>query len=64
MKCNCCGKSIQDNGQEDYLVINKQWGFFSGKDLEQHQFVVCEPCYDEWVRHFVYPPQIDDYNVG
>ena len=37
MKCNCCGKEIKEEQgiqKEDVLEIVKDWGYFSGKDME------------------------------
>lgn len=55
-KCNCCGKPIKvltDSGiYEDYLAITKKWGYFSNKDLSKHSFIICEACYDQWIKTF------------
>ena len=62
-KCNCCGKEIkteQGIQKEDVLVISKEWGYFSGKDMERHQMVVCETCYDNWVSGFKIPPTVEE----
>ena len=45
--CNCCGKEIQikENTQialEDYIMIEKIWGYFSKKDGIRQKMVVCE----------------------
>ncbi len=53
--CDCCGKEIKKE-KEDYLEIEKTWGYFSEKDGDKHQFDICEHCYDVWVGGFVYPP--------
>ena len=40
--CHCCGHEIK---QEDYLYIEKDWGYFSnGKDGQKHSFILCESC--------------------
>ena len=60
-KCNCCGKEIimeQGMEKEDVLAIVKDWGYFSGKDMEQHSLVICEACYDNWVSGFKIPPKV------
>lgn len=62
-KCNCCGKEIKEEQgipKEDVLVIVKDWGYFSGKDMEQHRLVICEACYDKWVSGFQIPPEITE----
>ena len=56
--CNQCGRMLRmENGilKEDALIIKKEWGYFSKKDLEVHEFVLCEACYDKWIRNFVIP---------
>lgn len=58
MQCNCCGKYMkfqQDIPMEDYVVVRKQWGYFSGKDGEMDQFVLCEACYDKMIENFKIP---------
>lgn len=60
-KCNCCGKEIKkEKGlqKEDVLAVVKDWGYFSGKDMERHSFVICETCYDTWVSGFKIPPEV------
>ena len=47
--CNCCGKSMKiQNGMllEGICSVDTTWGYFSGKDLEKHEFDLCEECYD------------------
>ena len=47
--CNMCGKRIKEEAgilKEDYLVIEKKWGYFSEKDGEIHKIRLCEECYD------------------
>lgn len=58
-KCNCCGKTIKEEQgiqKEDVLEIVKDWGYFSGKDLERHRLLICEACYDNWISGFRIPP--------
>lgn len=53
--CNVCGKKLNCKDgvlQEDALFVKKKWGYFSKKDLEIHEFVICEDCYDEMVAGF------------
>ena len=60
-KCNCCGKEINEEQgiqREDVLEVVKDWGYFSGKDMERHRLIVCEACYDKWVSGFRIPPEI------
>lgn len=61
MCCNACGRELQmQQGilREDALVVKKSWGFFSGKDLEVHEFVLCEACYDHMVSGFQKPVSV------
>lgn len=60
--CNCCGKEIlktdhTDVALEDYVVIEKSWGYFSKKDGICQKMIVCESCFDAWTRSFTQPPQ-------
>lgn len=61
--CNMCGKTIKEEAgvlKEDYLVIEKKWGYFSEKDGEIHKIRLCEECYDKWIKSFQIPPKIQD----
>lgn len=51
--CNCCGRSL--NEKEDVFLGRKEWGYFSGKDLETHEFILCEECYDKITEQFLIP---------
>ena len=45
--CNSCGKRIVDTigrDMEEYIHIEKIWGYPSEKDGECHSFDLCEPC--------------------
>jgi ribosomal-protein-alanine N-acetyltransferase len=59
--CNVCGKEIKvenDIVKEDCLIVEKEWGYFSDKDLEVHHLCICEHCYDEWIKSFKIPVKI------
>lgn len=60
--CNGCGKDIWhlEGGikQEDYISMDKMWGYFSNKDGENHHVDICEACYDRWIRTFQIPVEI------
>ena len=61
--CHACGRElIEKDGilQEDALFVRKDWGYFSKKDLQIHEFVICEECYDKWVKGFVKPVEVSD----
>lgn len=59
IKCNCCGQTIKKIDKvplhEDYLHIEKKWNYFSSKDLQIHNFDICESCYDKWCSTFMIP---------
>lgn len=60
--CNQCGKEIEVvNGiaKEEVLTVEKQWGYFSDKDNELHQFDLCEDCYDKLLSSFKIPVEIE-----
>lgn len=48
---------LMENGlaREDYVMITKSWGYFSGKDGKKDTFCLCEACYDEITAGFVLP---------
>lgn len=61
--CNACGRQIRkDNDilKEDVLKVTKDWGYFSKKDLQIHEFVLCEECYDKMIDGFVRPVEISE----
>jgi ribosomal-protein-alanine N-acetyltransferase len=50
--CNSCKKEIMPEREiwkEDFISIDKKWGYFSKKDGENHHLDLCEDCYDRWV---------------
>ncbi|WP_310601974.1 hypothetical protein [Anaerosporobacter sp.] len=59
--CNACGKKIKvEHGilKEDVFNAEKEWGYFSQKDLQVHTFNICEKCYNKMVSNFVIPVEI------
>lgn len=53
--CNRCGREIpvvKGVPQEDFLQVEKRWGYFSDKDNQVDRFDLCEECYDEIVKGF------------
>ena len=46
--------------KEDYVLIQKEWGYFSHKDGRKYTLRMCEDCYDGLVNECVIPPRIDD----
>lgn len=76
--CNKCGKEIQlkyrmapelDEEMKACLTeisiftAKKTWGYGSNHDMEQHQFDLCESCYDDWINSFAIPVSIEEYNI-
>ncbi|HWT26497.1 MAG TPA: hypothetical protein VN131_01025 [Mobilitalea sp.] len=56
--CNSCGKLLKvENGilKEDAFEATKEWGYFSQKDMEVHQFNLCEECYEKIISEFKIP---------
>ena len=41
--------------KKDFLYIEKDWGYFSKKDAERHEFDLCEDCYDKMTADFIIP---------
>ena len=61
--CNQCGKKLEKCGKvstEDFLHVEKDWGYFSKKDGETHSFDLCEECYDKWISGFQIPVGIQE----
>lgn len=59
--CNACGRKLNSREgilQEDALIIRKNWGYFSRKDLEVHELVICEDCYDSMIAGFARPVSV------
>ncbi len=57
-RCNSCGEMLyRDYGQytKDFLMVKKDWGFFSGNDGITHQFCICEKCYRKMIKQFLVP---------
>ncbi len=65
-KCNKCGNRLKTEQQmgmgEDsaMIIIEIPWGYFSQKDGELHKIMLCESCYDEWIRSFQIPVEITE----
>ena len=56
--CNACGKVIEKNASgyfQDYVHIEKQWGYFSGMDGECHSLDMCEECYNRFIDTLAVP---------
>lgn len=63
IRCNMCGRKIifgEKHDKEDYLLIRKEWGYFSHKDGKRYTIRMCEECFDRFVDDCVVSPEIDD----
>lgn len=60
--CNACGGPIGSVGDQkrDALRVRKEWGYFSSRDLEVHEFNLCEECYAELIGGFVIPVTVSE----
>lgn len=65
VKCNACGRNIAvENGivKEGLCSCLEKFGYFSNKDGQVHRFDLCESCYDEIVKKFNIPVEIEESN--
>lgn len=63
IRCNVCGRKIvfgEKHNKEDYVLIQKEWGYFSDKDGKKYTLRMCENCYDKLVAACVIPPEIEN----
>lgn len=61
--CNKCGQELsaeQEMIKEGVCTLETDWGYFSDKDGEHHEFDLCESCYDEWVKSFRVPVKVTE----
>ncbi len=61
--CNKCGKTLKKVNEifrEDFLEVNKDWGFFSTKDGKTYRFTMCEDCCENLVKSFMVPVEVSD----
>ena len=56
--CNCCGRELAQ--KEDAFCAHKEWGYFSEKDTQIHEFLLCEACYDEITKRFCVPVRVTE----
>ena len=47
--CDGCGRTIGPH--EDYLAIDKTWGYGSRKDGQATRLDLCEDCFDAWLAN-------------
>ncbi len=51
--CNVCGEKIAHADYIDnYISVEKNWGYGSPHDGETHSFELCGKCYDELISKF------------
>lgn len=65
VKCNKCGKELKKGNDmvlEGVCQLKIKWDYFSDKDGEIHAFDLCEKCYDEFVKTFAIPLEIQEEN--
>ncbi len=63
--CNKCKKELPMKRNiilEDFIEVNKKWGYFSKKDGLTYNFILCEECSDELMESFLIPVKITDTN--
>ena len=63
LSCNKCGheiKFINEIPHEDYVLVYKQWGYFSRKDGKTQRFALCEECVERLEKEFVIPCKWSD----
>ena len=63
IRCNMCGKTIvfgEGHDKEDYVLIQKEWGYFSNKDGRKYTLRMCEDCFDRLTSDCVIPPEIEN----
>lgn len=61
--CHCCGKEFAMNGDmfmEEFLHIEKDWGYFSDQDGMNLSFDVCEKCLMDWIKDFKHKPALQE----
>ena len=44
--------------EQDVVTVEQRWGYFSEKDLELHEWYLCEKCYDSLIQGFKIPIKI------
>lgn len=56
--CNKCGRILKmENGiiHEDFIHVRKAWGYFSKKDGNTQEFIICEDCLEKLEQEFAIP---------
>lgn len=61
--CNVCGRKLVVCGgipKEDYILVHKNWGYFSKKDGKTYNVIICEECFDKLTEKFAVPISVKD----
>ncbi len=61
--CNHCAKKLAVKDgivREGALMIDHAWDYFSEKDGEVHHLDLCEECYDQLIRSFRLPVDVEE----
>lgn len=55
--CNQCAAKVMTGPVPagEVFIGKKSWGYFSGKDTRDDEFVLCESCYDKLLSSFAIP---------
>jgi hypothetical protein len=62
--CDSCNKSCNmDNVHScfEFAEIKVHWGYYSNKDTEYHEIVMCESCYDKMLELMKIKPKVTNY---
>ena len=63
VNCNQCGKELLvEDGilKEGCFSIDYKFDYFSNKDGYIYRFDLCEHCFDQWIRKFKMPVEIEE----
>ena len=58
--CNGCGKRIavkHGMTEEEVFHVEKRWGYFSKRDMQQERFDLCEEGYEKIIDGFAIPAE-------
>jgi hypothetical protein len=56
--CNMCGRTIEKHSfgyLDNFLSVEKAWGYGTEWDGETHRFELCEECYKKLIESFKIP---------
>ena len=63
VRCNRCGREIplrEGIPTEDFLSVDKVWGYASAQDGIRVRFDLCETSVDQLIGGFVLPPEREE----